>query len=119
MIVAVVLAGMVQPAVPQLVNVIILRHRIANTARAVRVARIAGGRIGMAVRMLGIDRDHMLLDMILMRVMQMPVVQALDAIAVANRRVSPSFLVNVGARLPAPCASSPRRRPRRPAAKQV
>ena len=95
MVVAVVLVGMVQPAVHQVIHVIAVRDGLVAAARAVGVTRLAVGRIGVAVRMLGIDRDHVLVDMILVRMVQMPVMQVVDVIVVANRRMAAALRVNV------------------------
>jgi hypothetical protein len=93
--VAVVAVGMVQPALDQIVDVIAVRDRLVTTVLAVGMARIAVSRIGVTVGMLGVDIDHVLVDMILVRVMQMPVVDVVDVIAVANRRVTAAFAVHV------------------------
>ena len=95
MVVAVVAVRMVQPAVDQVVDVIAVRHGVVATARAVGVTLMAAGRIGVAVRMLGIDPDHVLIDVILMRVMQMAVMEVVHVTLVANRRMTAAFPVDV------------------------
>ena len=84
MIVAVIAVRMMQPPVDQEVDVIAVRDRVVATVLAVVVARIAIDRIGVTVRMLGVDRDRMLVDVVLMRVVQMPVVDVIDVIVVTT-----------------------------------
>jgi hypothetical protein len=82
-IVAVIAVRMMQPPVDQEVDVIAVRDRVVATVLAVVVARIAIDRIGVTVRMLGVDRDR-IVDVVLMRVVQMPVVDVIDVIVVTT-----------------------------------
>jgi len=54
----------------------------------VRVIRGAGDRRGMAVRMRSIDRDHVLVHVVAMRVVKMAIVEIVDVIVVPHRNMT-------------------------------
>lgn len=99
MVVAVVLMGPVQPPIDQIVDVIAVWHGLVSAAGTVSMRCIAGGGLGVLAGMLSVDRDHVLVHVLLVRVVQMAVVQVVDVIVVANRRVAAvrPVLMRVGA----------------------
>ena len=93
MIVAAVPVRVVQPPLDQVVDVIAVRHRLMPTPLAVRVH--TRRRLRMTAGMGHIDRNHVLVDVVVMRVMQMPVVQVIDVVFVADRRMPAVVAVNM------------------------
>jgi hypothetical protein len=87
-IVAVIAVRAVQAAIHEIIRMLAVRHRFVPAIRAVDMA------VGMlraflaAVRMLGIDGDHMLVDMVAVRVMKMAVVQIVDVPVMPDRLVA-------------------------------
>jgi hypothetical protein len=73
-VVAVILMGPVKPTLDQVIDVIPVRHGVMSAALAVFVRRVARDRGRVAARMRRIDRDHMLVDMIAVRMMQVAIV---------------------------------------------
>lgn len=76
-----------QVAVDEVVDVIAMRYRLVSAPVAVLVICLVAvaGVIGGTDRGIGIvDGDHMLVHMILMRTVQVPVVQVVDMIAVLD-----------------------------------
>src|SRR5260221_3533131 len=76
---------MMQASAHQVIDVIPVRHGFVTAGRAVlvRAAHLRRALHGVG----GIDRDGMLVDMILVHVVQMPVVQVIDVTFVAHRRM--------------------------------
>ena len=95
MVVAVVAVRVVQPPVHEVVDVIVVRDRVMATAAAVRVPRFAVGRIGVARGMRGVDRDRVLVHVVLVRMVQMPFMQVVDVVLVANGRVTAALAMDV------------------------
>lgn len=89
MVITVVTMGMVEAAIDQIVHMVAMRHGLMSAAGAMDVAvrmpfilhRGAVVRIGRA------DLDHMLIHMVAVRVMQVPVMQIVDMIAMTHSRV--------------------------------
>ena len=82
---------MMQVAVDQIIDVIAVRHRLVPTARAVHVTRLVARALVIgraAVRIALRHLDHVLVDVIPMRVMQVTVVDVVDMITVAHGRVA-------------------------------
>lgn len=82
---------MMQMPIDEIVDVIAVRHRVVPASRPVHVPRLVPATtvlrraaVGIALRHL----DHVLVDVILVRVMQMTVVQIVDVIAVPHGGVS-------------------------------
>lgn len=98
MIVAMVAVGVMKMAVDQIIDVIAVRDRLVAAAGAVHVigrmrAAVVRRRAGA-----GIGRrhvEHMLLDGRAGRVMQMPVVQVIDVVAVLHRGMPATLAVRV------------------------
>jgi hypothetical protein len=80
--------GSVQPPLDQVVDVITVRHGVVPAIRAVGVLGFAADRIRVVPGMLLIDRDHVLVDVLLMWVVQMAVMKVVDVIVVTNGRVA-------------------------------
>lgn len=95
--VAVLLVGVVQLTVDEKVDVIAMRNRFMTAIGpvAVLVAVTVGG-FGVPVGMRLADGDDVLVDVVVVGVMQMPVVQIVDVIFVADRGVPTIEPVNVG-----------------------
>jgi hypothetical protein len=90
-IVAVVAVRVVQVAVDEVVDVIAMRHRLVPAARPVLMPRLVPlaamlgcAAVGVLVRHL----DHVLVDVIVVRMMQVTVVQVVDVILMANGGVT-------------------------------
>jgi hypothetical protein len=90
-VVAVAAVRVVKMAGDQIIHVAAVRHRLVAAAGAVRMARvvpaaamIGGAVVGVRSRYL----DHVLVDMILVRVVKMAVVQIVRVAAVAHGRMS-------------------------------
>ena len=94
MIVAVIAMRKVQVAVDQVIHVVAMRHGFVP---AVWTVLVRATRLGRATH--GIfcaDRDHMLIDVIPMHIMQMAVVKIIQMSIVANRGVSAIWAMLVG-----------------------
>jgi hypothetical protein len=84
---------MVQAAIHQPIDMIAMRHRFVPATRAVHVR--AGHRCRAAIGIGNADRDHMFIDMIAMRVMQMAIVQIIDMAIMAHGGVAAARPVRV------------------------
>jgi hypothetical protein len=81
---------MVKVAIDEIVDMVAVRDRLVSASRPVHVTRLVSGATVIrcaAIRVLGGHFNDVLVHVIGMRVMQMPVVQVVDMIAVAHRRV--------------------------------
>jgi hypothetical protein len=96
-VVAVVFVGAVQPALDQVVDVIAVRDRLVSAPLLVRVPRIAADRVRMSSRVDLVDSDHVLVEVPVVRVVEMSLVQVVDVTVVADRDVATtgSVLVRV------------------------
>jgi hypothetical protein len=65
-----------------------MRDGLMPAIRPVLMARIAVHRTAVVAWMLFVDRDHVLVHVIVMRVMQVAIVQVVDVIAVTDGRVA-------------------------------
>jgi hypothetical protein len=90
-VVAVVAVRVVKMAGDAIIHVVAVRHRVMAAAGAVHMARlmpaaavIGGAPVGVLARYL----DHVLIDMIFVRVMEMAVVQIVDMATMAHGRMS-------------------------------
>jgi hypothetical protein len=66
--------GPVKPALDQVIDVIAVRHGLMSATLAVVVRRVARDRGGVAGRMRRINRDHVFVDVIIVRVVQVTIV---------------------------------------------
>jgi hypothetical protein len=93
-IVAVIAVWMMQMAVDEVINMVAVRDRLVAAAGAMPVGALD------VLRALGrircIDRDHMLIDMIVMNMMQVAVVEIIDMACMANRSMAAIWAVLVG-----------------------
>jgi hypothetical protein len=92
-VVAVVFVGPVQPALDQVVDVITVRNRLVAATRVVGV--LTADRVGVTAGVLLIDRDHVLVNVLLVRVVQVAIVEVVDVITVSHRRVTTAGAVLV------------------------
>jgi hypothetical protein len=82
---------MVQPSLDQIVGMVAMGHRLVATTRPVDVIlAMSVGPLALvaAIRVLIGDFDHMLVDMVLMRVVQMAIVQIIDMSFMPNGSVA-------------------------------
>jgi hypothetical protein len=77
---------MIQASAHQVIHVIAMGHRFvtAGWAMLVRAARLRRALDGVA----GVDRDRVLVDVIIVHRVQMPIVQVIDVAGMAHRRGS-------------------------------
>ena len=88
-VVAVVAVRVVQAAIDQVVDVVVVRDGVVSAVGAVLVAAlVAAGRLGVAGRVVGAGLDHVFVDVVAVRVVQVPVVQVVDMIVVLDRGVA-------------------------------
>jgi hypothetical protein len=83
----------------EVVDVVAMGHRLVPAALAVGVIGVVvvtGMLGGAAFGMLGIDLEHVLVDVILVRVMQLAVVQVVHVITVLDSGVTAAGTVPVG-----------------------
>jgi hypothetical protein len=77
---------MVQPAVYEIVDMVAMRHGFVSAVWTVRVRAMDFGRALHGI--CGVDRDGVLVHVILVHMMEMAIVQVVHMIAMANRSVS-------------------------------
>jgi hypothetical protein len=94
-VVAVILMGSMKPTVDQVIDVIAVRYGLMSAALAVFVRRVAPDRSCVAARMRRINGDHVLVDVIVVRMMQVAVMQVIDVIIVSHRGVAALWPVGV------------------------
>ena len=94
MIVAMSGMNMVQPAINQIIDMIAVRHRFMATTRPVHMG--AGQRGRAAIGIGGGNRDHMLINMIAVDMMEMPIVQIIDMAIMMDGRVAATGAVDMG-----------------------
>jgi hypothetical protein len=85
---------MVQVAIDQIIDMIAVRHRFMAAAGAVHMA--AGQRGGTAIGIGRGYRDHMFIDMIAMRVMQMAIMQIINMAFVVDGGVAATGPMHMG-----------------------
>ena len=98
-VIAVPVVRMVQVPADEVVDVVAVRNLLVTAAGLmhVRSPMLAAGVLGRAVRRIGrADLQDMLVNVVAVRVMQMPVVQVVEVIAVLDRRVPAIGSVLVG-----------------------
>ena len=85
MVVAMIAMGMMQPSIHEVIHMVPMRHGFVAAGRAMRVRadRLRGALHGIGRG----DRDGMLINVILVRVMQMAIVKIIDMIVVPDRRM--------------------------------
>jgi hypothetical protein len=87
MVVAVTAVGMVEMPVHQVVHVVAMGHRLVAAARSVPVLAIMAAAIMVGRAAVGVvrrDLDRVLVDVPLVGMMEVPVVQVVDMIAVLD-----------------------------------
>jgi hypothetical protein len=94
-VVAVIAVRMVKMAVDQVVGVIAMRHLLVPATLGVGMTGPAVGWLGMTLRMPGVHRDHVLIDVIAVRMVKMALVEIVDVIVVAHRDMATPFPVDV------------------------
>lgn len=102
MIVAVIPVGMVQMTIHEVVDVIAVGHRLMTATGAMHMVRVVpgalmrgGATVGVGVRYL----DHVLVDVILMRMMQVSIMQVIGMTIVFDGRMAAAramFVIVVG-----------------------
>lgn len=97
-IVAVVAVGMMQVSIDQIVDMISVGHRLVTAIRSMAVSRVmpAAAMLGRtAIRVCRTDLDDVLIDVIVVRVMQMAVVQVVDVTVVPDCDVAAALAMDV------------------------
>jgi len=87
---------MMQMIADEVIGVVAVRHRFVAAARAMDVDGIVTGAAmtrGAAVRVLGRYLDDMLVDMTLVRVMEVTLVEVIDVAHVGHRRMTAASTV--------------------------
>jgi hypothetical protein len=90
--------GVVEMAADQVVDVTVVRNRLVPAALAVDVLGLVGFAVvvgSASLRVLGVDREDVLVDVVSVGVMEVAVVQVIDVVAVLHRRVSAAGRVPV------------------------
>jgi hypothetical protein len=97
-IVAMVAVGMVQMSIDQVVGMVAMRHGFVSAAWAVPMRRIMSAAAVVRRAAVGIRRAHfddVLIDVILVRVMEMAVVKVIDVTLMADRDMTAARLVDM------------------------
>jgi hypothetical protein len=77
--------GMVQPSIHEVINVVPMRHRFVPAGRAVLVR---ADRLRRALHGIDrVDRNGMLINVILVRMMQMAIMKIIDVVVMPDRRM--------------------------------
>ena len=99
MVVAVIAVRVMQVVADAIVHVIAMRNRLVATAGAMNVTRfvataavVGGALVGVTGRYF----DHVLIDMIAVRVVQVTIMQIIGVAAMANRGVPAAWTMLVG-----------------------
>lgn len=98
-IVTVVAVRVMQVAVDQIIDVVAVRHRFMPATRSVHVASFVPGTTMVRCAAVGITLryfNHMLIDMVAMRMMQMTVVKVINVVTVAKGRMPATGTMLVG-----------------------
>ncbi len=77
--------GMMQPAVYKIVDMVTMRHRFVSAVWTVRVRAVDLRRALHGIR--GVDRDGVLIHVILVHVMQMAIMKVIHMAVMVNRSV--------------------------------
>ena len=91
MVVAMVAVRMMQVAVDEIVDVVAVRHRLVPATWPMLMTRLVPGAAMLGRAAVGIlrrDLDHVLVDMVAVHVMQVPIVQVVDMIAMPHGGVA-------------------------------
>ena len=98
MIVAMIAVRMMQMALDKIVGVLAMRHGWMTAVRAVNVPRLVAlvpVRRRAMVRVSGADLDHVLIDAVAARAVQMPVMEIVDMVSVLDGDVSAAWTMMV------------------------
>lgn len=78
-IIAMIVVHMVEPSIHQIIDMVAMRHRfVAAIGAMLMLLAMTVGAVGAAIGIARAHLDHMLVDMALMRVMEVPVMQIID-----------------------------------------
>ncbi|WP_437895063.1 hypothetical protein [Sorangium sp. So ce124] len=101
MVIAVIAVRMVQVRADEVIEMIAVGHGLMAAACPVRVRLLVVGAC-MArrarVRVLLADREHVLIEVIAVRMMQVSIVQVIDVVLMTQRLMSTSLPMNMGVR---------------------
>ncbi len=89
----------VQASVDQVVDVVAVRHRFVSTAGAMHMTRLVISAAVVGIAAVGVavgDLDHVLVNVISMRVVKVPVVQVVDVVAVLDGDMAAPGTMRVG-----------------------
>ncbi|WP_242467768.1 hypothetical protein [Thiocapsa imhoffii] len=102
MIIAVIPVRVMEMAFDQIVDMIPVRYRLVPAAGSMHVTGVMTSAVMRRRALIGIGRSHrndVLVDMVSMRMMEMPVVQVIDVAVVLDRRVPATgamFMIVIG-----------------------
>jgi hypothetical protein len=85
MIITMITMGMMQPPVYKIVDMVTMRHRFMSAVWTVRVRAVDLRRALHGIG--GVDRDRMLIHVILVHVMQMAIMKVIHMAVMVNRSV--------------------------------
>ncbi|HET6320840.1 MAG TPA: hypothetical protein VFF87_02205 [Hyphomicrobium sp.] len=91
MVVAMVAVRMVQVAVDEIVDVVAMRHRFVSAARTMHVPWLMAGAAVLGRAAIGVaigHFDHVLMHVVAVGMVQVPIVQVIDVVTVADGGVS-------------------------------
>lgn len=94
MVVAMFAMGVVQTAIDQIIDMVAVRHRLMAATGAMNM--IAGQLSRAAVGIRRRNRDHMLIHMIAVQIVQMAIMQIIDMVIVADRSMAAARPMNMG-----------------------
>jgi hypothetical protein len=96
MVITMIAVRMMQVTVHQIIRVVAVRHGFVAAAYAVDMARFVAAAVvlrGTRVGVRGVDGQHMFVDMIAVRMMQVPVVQIIRVPIMFHRRMAAASAV--------------------------
>jgi hypothetical protein len=93
MVIAMIAVGMVQPSIHEVIDMVPMGHGFVPAGRAVRVR---ADRLRRALNRIGrVDWDGMLINVTLVRVMQMAIVKIIDMTIMPDRRMPTVWTMHV------------------------
>jgi hypothetical protein len=90
---------MMKVSIDKIINVITMRHRLMSASRTMHVPGLVTGAAVIRRASSGIFRahlDHMLVHVILVRMMEMAIMEIVDVVAVTNGRMAAAGAVLMG-----------------------
>jgi hypothetical protein len=96
MVIAMVTVWMMQMPVDKVINMITVRHGFMSASRTMHVTwLVTRCPMGASIRVLRTDFDLVLVDVVAVRMVQVPIVQVIHVVTVLDRSVAASWAVLV------------------------